>query len=154
VVFLPAPKTCVILISIEVGRGDSNFLGWTQREDGASLFMNNYVLTEVVCLFLWLTTKILPLATPTPKTARLYFGVLGAQGRDVELSPHPISREFPYISRGSKMEMAGKTFSTDFQLKNAVPEVESFRLLKEIYNFFGYSDDKTVRGQEVSSAQN
>jgi hypothetical protein len=28
---------------IFVGRGDSNFLGWTQREDGASLFMNNYV---------------------------------------------------------------------------------------------------------------
>jgi hypothetical protein len=40
------------------------------------------------------------------------------------------------------MPSDNKTFWIDFEIKDAIPEVEALKLLKEIYHWFGITDEE------------
>jgi hypothetical protein len=136
---------------IFVGRNDEDFLGWAvRRKDGENnIYINNYVLTEVVSLFLTATLRIFGGMQSPPEKIKVCFGLtrediyVEIDGRTTtyELSTHPIDQYGSYP--GSKAPAAeGKTFWIDFALKDAVPEVEALRLLREIYHWFGITDEQ------------
>jgi hypothetical protein len=127
---------------IFVGRNDEHFLGWAVPRKGENLYINNYVITEVISLFLVLTIQIFRSAQEPPERVRVYFGFVreSAEGATYELSHHPISPQFGSFP-GQKILAENKMFWIDFELKEAVPEVEALRLLKEIYHWFGITDD-------------
>ncbi len=127
---------------IFVGRADSNFLGWAFRDEADKLSINNYVLTEVIALFFRLAKEIYRFSVPAPKILRVYFQLIATDDRKFELTHHRISKQYPHGFRGLEAMVQGKTFCTDFDLTDGIPEVGAFALLKEIYNFFGHSDDQ------------
>jgi hypothetical protein len=61
---------------IFVGRHDEDFLGWAVRRKGESLYINNYVLTEVVSLFLVLAIRIFNSTEQRPENVGVYFGFM------------------------------------------------------------------------------
>jgi predicted Zn-dependent protease with MMP-like domain len=44
-------------------------------------------------------------------------------------------------TREGKVPAENRTFWIDFTLKDAVPEVEALKLLREIYHWFGITDE-------------
>ena len=57
-----------------------------------------------------------------------------------ELSSHPISSVGSY--EGRQVPADNKTFWIDFELKDAIAEVEALKVLKEIYHWFGITDEE------------
>jgi hypothetical protein len=127
---------------IFVGRNDEDFLGWAVPRKEENLYINNYVMTEVVSLFFVLTIQILRSMPDPPKRAQVCFGLMRekAEGATYELSHHPISRFGS--NRGAKVPAENRTFWIGFDLKDAIPEVEALKLLKEIYHWFGITDEQ------------
>jgi hypothetical protein len=128
---------------IFVGRNDENFLGWAVRRKGENYYINNYVMTEVISLFLVLTIQIFSSTQEPPENIRVFFGFMRerAEGASYELSHHPISPQFGSL-QGRKVLADNKMFWIDFELKDAIPEVEALKLLKEIYHWFGITDEQ------------
>jgi hypothetical protein len=131
---------------IFVGRNDEDFLGWAvkrREEEEKNRYINNYVLTEVVSLFLVLAVQVFDSVQDPPQTVNVAFGFM-QQNEDAttyELSDKEISRQFGSFS-GNRMPAENKTFWIEFGLKGAVPEVEALKLLKEIYHWFGITDER------------
>jgi hypothetical protein len=127
---------------IFVGRNDEDFLGWAVRRKGEDLYINNYVMTEVISLFLVLAIQIFRDVQDPPRKVQVCFGLMRekADGATYELSDHPISPlgSFP----GEKVPAENMTFWIAFELKDAIPEVEALRLLKEVYHWFGITDEQ------------
>ncbi|HEY3591838.1 MAG TPA: ATP-binding protein [Buttiauxella sp.] len=128
---------------IFVGRNDEDFLGWAVPRKEENLYINNYVLTEVVSLFLVLTIDILRGAQEPPKRVGVCFGFMreDAEAANYELSSHPIDRVYGSFG-GKKVPAENRRFWIDFELKDATPEVEALKLLKEIYHWFGITDEQ------------
>jgi hypothetical protein len=130
---------------IFVGRNDEDFLGWAvrRRSEERNLYINNYVMTEVISLFLVLTIQIFSNTQEPPENVRVCFGFMAenTEGATYELSSHPISQQFGSL-QGQKVPAENKTFWIDFELKDAIPEVEALKLLKEIYHWFGFTDEQ------------
>jgi hypothetical protein len=130
-------------ILIFVGRSDEGFLGWAVPRKEENLYINNYVLTEVISLFLVLTIQIFSGTQNPPEKVRVSFGFMRemVEGATYELSEHPVS---PGIAafQGQIVPAENKIFSIDFELKDAIPEVEALKLLKEIYHWFGITDEQ------------
>lgn len=87
---------------------------------------------------------------PPPEEIRVCLGLIrenlyvtiGEATWSYELSEHPIDRVMG-SSRGRKAPAAeNKTFWIEFKLKDAIPEVEALKLLKEIYHWFGITDER------------
>jgi hypothetical protein len=127
---------------IFVGRNDEDFLGWAVPRKGENLYINNYVLTEVISLFSVLTVQIFSGLQTPPERVRVAFGFMreSAESTTYELSPHPVSRPFGSFE-GNKVPAQNKIFWVEFQLKDAVPEAEALNLLMEIYHWFGITDE-------------
>jgi hypothetical protein len=128
---------------IFVGRNDEHFLGWAVPLKGENLYINNYVLTEVVSLFLALIIQIFRSLQARPERVRVSFGFMreNAKGATYELSQHPISLQTGSFE-GQEVVADNKTFWIDFDLQDAIPEVEALRLLREIYHWFGITDEQ------------
>jgi len=130
---------------IFVGRNDEDFLGWAvrRRSEERNLYINNYVMTEVISLFLVLTIQIFSNTQEPPENVRVCFGFMAenTEGATYELSSHPISQQFG-SSQGQKVPAENKRFWIEFELKDAIPEVEALRLLQEIYHWFGITDEQ------------
>jgi hypothetical protein len=129
---------------IFVSRSDEAFLGWARKSDGTTQPINNYVLGEVVSLFFGLAIQVFAFTEPLAQRIQVCFGFFGTQEKDVpyELSHHPLANYAPYGFKGVSAPTSGeKTFVVDFDLKDAKPEVEAYKLLREIYNWFGFTDD-------------
>ncbi len=101
------------------------------------------MLTEVISLFLVLTIQILTSVEEPSERVRVSFGFTRekAEGATYELSHHPVSRQFGSL-QGRKVPAENKIFSINFELKDAIPEVEALKLLKEIYHWFGITDEQ------------
>lgn len=56
------------------------------------------------------------------------------------MSDHPISQYGSYP--GKKVPAENKTFWIDFEFKDSIPEVEALKLLREIYHWFGITDEQ------------
>jgi len=135
---------------IFVGRNDDLFLGWavSPKAGERNIYINNYVLTEVASLFLTATIQIFRGMQDPPEKIKVYFGLASEDLRveiddertTYELGVHPIDRLFGSYS-GKKMPAEDKRFSIDFTLKGAVPEEEALKLLREIYHWFGFTDE-------------
>jgi hypothetical protein len=78
-----------------------------------------------------------------PENVRVCFGFMAenTEGATYELSSHPISQQFGSL-QGQRVPADTKTFWIDFELKDAIPEVEALKLLKEIYHWFGFTDEQ------------
>src|SRR3984957_15588724 len=142
---------------IVVGRSDEDFLGWasksrrTPAEDNIdNTYINNFVLTEVVSLFLTATIQLFSGMQDPPENIKVCFGLRredlyveigGGAAATYELSAHPIDRVFGSYS-GRKVAAEDLTFCIDFTLKDATPEVEALKLLREIYHWFGIADEQ------------
>jgi len=136
---------------IFVGRNDEDFLGWAARRNPAenNIYINNFVLTEVVSLFLTATIQIFGGMQDPPEKIKVCFGLtredlhveIDGEVTTYELSAHPIDRVFGSYS-GRKVLAEDTTFWIDFTLKDAAPEVEALKLLKEIYHWFGITDEQ------------
>ena len=129
---------------IFVGRNDEDFLGWAVKPRSENnLYMNNYVMTEVISLFLVLTIQILSSTQDPPERVRVCFGFMreNAEAATYELSHVPISPQFGSF-QGRKVPAENKIFWIEFELKDAIPEVEALRLLREIYHWFGITDEQ------------
>jgi hypothetical protein len=129
---------------IFVGRNDEDFLGWAVRsKGGANLYINNYVMTEVISLFLVLVIQIFSSTQEPPAQIKVFFGLNGekVEGATYELSRTPISPQVGSF-QGRKVSAENKIFEIQFELKDAVPEVEALKLLKEIYHWFGITDEE------------
>lgn len=128
---------------IFVGRNDENFLGWAVPSKNENVYINNYVLTEVVSLFLVLTIQIFGKMPELPKTVRVFFGFVRekVEAATYELSFHPVQ---PVVGscKGKVIQAEDKIFWIDLELKDAIPEVEALKLLKEIYHWFGIMDEQ------------
>jgi hypothetical protein len=136
---------------IFVGRNDEDFLGWASKRkpEENNIYINNFVLTEVVSLFMTATIQIFGGLQDPPEKIKVWFGLkredlyveIGGAKATYELSAHPIDRVYGSYS-GRKLPAEDKTFWIDFALKDAVPEVEALKLLKEIYHWFGITDEQ------------
>ena len=129
---------------IFVGRNDEDFLGWAvKRKEEENRYINNYVLTEVVSLFFVLAVQVFSDAQDPSQRVKVVFGFMQqkAEAETYELSPHEISQQFGSFP-GKRIPADNKTFWIDFELKDAVPEIEALRLLKEIYHCFGITDEQ------------
>jgi hypothetical protein len=134
---------------IFVGRNDEYFLGWAVKPKALehNIYINNYVLTEVVSLFLTATVRIFGGMQEPPEKVKVFFGLTRedihevSDGTTYELSAHPIDRIVGSYS-GKKVAAQDKTFCIDFALKDAVPEIEALKLLKEIYHSFEITDEQ------------
>jgi hypothetical protein len=127
---------------IFVGRNDEDFLGWAVPRKGENLYINNYVLTEVISLFFVLTVQVFSGVQAPPERVRVAFGFMreSAESTTYELSHHPVSRPVGSFG-GNKVPAQNKIFWIEFQLKDAIPEAEALNLLKEIYHWFGITDE-------------
>jgi hypothetical protein len=127
---------------IFVGRNDENYLGWGVPGKNGNLYINNYVLTEVIALFFRLTLQLYPAMHPPPEQIRIMFGLTRDINYDstYELSHHPINVQWG-MSSGSKIPAKNKIFQVAFDPKATEPEVEALRLLREIYHWFGITDE-------------
>jgi hypothetical protein len=128
---------------IFVGRNDEDFLGWAaKRKNGEqNTYINNYVLTEVISLFCTFVIKVLGGIEDPPEKASTCFGLTTGDAHTFELSSHPIDPRLGSFS-GKKIPAEDKTFWIDFKLKDAIPEVEALRLLRQIYHWFGFMDEQ------------
>jgi hypothetical protein len=130
---------------IFVGRNDVDFLGWAVRpkEGEHNIYINNFVLTEVVSLFFALAIRIFGGLQNPPERIGVYFGLVRDQQDDdttYELSSHAISQYGSYP--GQKIQANNKTLWIHFELKDAIPEVETLKLIMEIYHWFGITDEE------------
>jgi len=129
---------------IFVGRNDSDFLGWASKHDpDTNIYINNFVLTEVVSLFFTLAIQIYGHLKEPPEEIIVYFALTRNQGaKDVtyELSSLPIDRVYGSYG-GMRVPANDKSFTMEFSLRDAIAEVEAVNLLKEIYHWFGIKDD-------------
>jgi hypothetical protein len=136
---------------IFVGRNDQDFLGWAvkRKPEENNIYINNFVLTEVVSLFLTATIHVFGGMQDPPEKITVCFGLkredfyveIDGERATYELSAHPIDRVFGSYS-GRKVPAEDRTFWIGFTLKDAVPEVEALKLLKEIYHWFGITDEQ------------
>lgn len=128
---------------IFVGRNDEDFLGWAVRRKHGELnaYINNYVLTEIVSLFFTLVIKVFSNIQAAPEKARVGFGLTTGDAESFELSTHPIDPTVGSFS-GEKIPAEDKTSWIEFDLKNAIPEVEALKLLQEIYHWFEFMDEQ------------
>jgi hypothetical protein len=128
---------------IFVGRNDGDFLGWAvRRKQGErNAYINNYVLTEVVSLFCTLVIRVFGSIQHAPEKARVGFGLTTGDVQSFELSTHPINPTFGSFP-GKTIPAEDKTFWIEFDLKDAIPEVEALRLLQEIYHWFEFMDEQ------------
>jgi len=62
------------------------------------------------------------------------------EDKNYELSHIEVSPQVGSF-RGRTMPAENKVFSVDFHLNGAIAEIESLRLLKEIYHWFGITDE-------------
>ena len=136
---------------IFVGRNDQDFLGWAVKPKAGenNIYINNYVLTEVISLFLTATTQIFGGMQAPPEKIKVCFGLrrediyveFDGEPTTYELSAHPIDQCGSYPGRKA-LAAEEKTFWIGFTLKDAVPEVEALKLLQEIYHWFGITDEQ------------
>jgi hypothetical protein len=134
---------------IFVGRNDEDFLGWAVRPTAGdnNIYTNNYVLTEVVSRFLTAAIQIFGERQDPPEKIKICFGLtrqevdVANKGTTYELSAHPINQFGSYPGRKAP-PAEDRTFWIDFTLKDAVPEVEALKFLKEIYHWFGITDEQ------------
>jgi hypothetical protein len=92
---------------IFVGRNDENFLGWAVRPKALenNIYINNYVLTEVVSLFLTATIQIFSGMQAPPVKIKVCFGMtredvyVANDGTTYELSARPIDRLGSYSGK-------------------------------------------------------
>ena len=110
---------------------------------GKNIYINNYVLTEVVALFFVLTMQVFNSVQEPPEGIATHFGFMRENGEaaNYELSDRPVQRVLGSFE-GRKVPAENKIFRVDFELKDAIPEVEALRLLKEIYHWFGITDEE------------
>jgi hypothetical protein len=137
---------------IFVGRNDEDFLGWaTRRKEGEyNIYINNYVLSEVVSLFFSLAIQVFGGMQGPPEEIRVCFGLMredlyitvGDATWNYELSDHPIDRVMGSFGGRKAPAVENKMFWIEFKLKDAIPEVEALKLLKEIYHWFGITDER------------
>jgi hypothetical protein len=137
---------------IFVGRSDEDFLGWaTRRKEGEyDIYINNYVLSEVVSLFFSLAVQVFSGMQDPPEEIRVCFGLtrvdmyvtIGDATWNYELSDHPIDRVMGSFGGRKAPAAEDKMFWIEFKLKDAIPEVEALKLLKEIYHWFGITDER------------
>ena len=133
---------------IFVGRNDEDFLGWAVRRKEAdkNIYINNYVLAEVVSLFLTSAVRIFGEMQGPPDNIKVGFGLtrennhVANDGTTYELSSHAVDRFGSYP--GKKVPAENTILWIDFTLKDAVPEVEALKLLKELYHWFGIMDEQ------------
>jgi hypothetical protein len=137
---------------IFVGRNDEDFLGWAWRRQPAennNIYINNFVLTEVISLFLTVTIQIFSGIQYPPENIKVCFGLkredlsleIGIGNKTYELSSRRIDPVLGSYS-GRKVAAEDMTFWIDFTLKDAIPEIEALKLLKEIYHWFGITDEQ------------
>jgi hypothetical protein len=137
---------------IFVGRNDEGFLGWaTARNEGEyNIYINNYVLSEVVSLFFSLAIQVFGGMQRPPEEIRVCFGLMredlyitvGDAPWNYELSDQPIDRVMGSFGGRKAPAVENKMFWIEFKLKDAIPEVEALKLLKEIYHWFGITDER------------
>src|SRR5260370_36962534 len=123
---------------IFVGRGDAELLGWAYKGSDDELLINNVALTEMVCLFLKLSVEMFRLATPIPKQIKVFFGFEGK--RTYKLGNANLSHQFVIDHGWREAPKKWKAFNLQFDLEGAIPEAEAYKILKEIYNWFGFTD--------------
>jgi len=136
---------------IFVGTNDEDLLGWAVKPKAGenNIYINNYVLTEVISLFLTATIQIFRGIQDPPEKIKVCFGLaredvyveIDDERTTYELSARPVDRVFGSFS-GQKVPAEDRTFWINFTLKDSVPEVEALRLLKEIYHWFGITDEQ------------
>jgi hypothetical protein len=126
---------------IFVARGDGLRLGWGTREDEDGWRINNIALAETIYLFLRMTVQMFGLANPMPKGVRLYFGLLEASPGDkrFKLTVENLNARFIFDNDWLIAPHRGKIFAISFDLQNVDPAAEGFKLLTEIYAWFGFS---------------
>jgi len=108
-------------------------------------------MTEVISLFLVLAIQILSSIQQPPERVRVSFGFMWekTEGSTYELSHVPISPQVGSF-QGRKVTAENKIFGIDFELKDAIPEVEALKLLKEIYHWFGITDEQIPYVDSIS----
>jgi hypothetical protein len=107
-------------------------------------------MTEVVSLFMVLALEIFSGTSNPPERIRAAFGFMSEnEGGTYELSSHPVDPTLGSFG-GKQIPTENKIFSIEFELKDAVPEVEALRLLKEIYDWFGITDEEIPYVDSVS----
>jgi hypothetical protein len=85
--------------------------------------------------------KVFGTIQDAPKKARVGFGLTTGDVQSFELSTHPIDPTIGSFS-GKKIPAEDKTFWIEFDLKDAIAEVEALRLLQEIYRWFEFMDEQ------------
>jgi hypothetical protein len=116
---------------IFVGRSDEDFLGWAVKRKEKNLYINNYVMTKVISLFLVLTIQIVGSMQVPPEKVRVFFGFMSekAEGTTYELSCSSRQGTVWELS-GAEVPAENKIFWIGFELKDAIAEVEALKLLK------------------------
>ena len=116
------------------------------------------MLTGVVSLFLIATIQIFSGMQGPPVKIKVCFGLtredvyVANNGTTYELSAHPINQFGSYPGRKAP-PAEDRTFWIDFTLKDAVPEVEALKFLKEIYHWFGITDEQIPYVDSASVSQ-
>ena len=98
---------------IFVGRSDEDFLGWVVKRKEKNLYINNYVMTEVISLFLVLTIQIFGSMQDPSEKVRVFFGFMSekAEGTTYELSCHPVKAPFGSF-QGQKFRQKARYFGS------------------------------------------
>jgi hypothetical protein len=98
---------------IFVGRSDEDFLGWAVKRKEKNLYINNYVMTEVISLFLVLTIQIFGSMQDPSEKVRVFFGFMSekAEGTTYELSCHPVKAPFGSF-QGQKFRQKTRYFGS------------------------------------------
>jgi hypothetical protein len=126
---------------IFVARGDGLRLGWGAKDDEHGWRINNIALAETIYLFLRMTIQMLGLAKPAPKRVRVYFGLWEASAGDklFKLTAENLNAHFHLDNDWRIAPHKGKIFGISLDLENVDPAAEGFKLLTEIYAWFGFS---------------
>jgi hypothetical protein len=129
---------------IFVGRGDSGLLGWACKGTEDELLINNVALMETVCLFLELSVEMFRLAAPVPKQIKILFELKDSpnEKRTYKLGNTNLSRDIVFDFGWREGPNNRRVFAIQFDLESAIPQAEAFELLKQIYNWFGFTDDQ------------
>ena len=131
-------------VLIFVGRGDDELLGWACKSSHHELLINNIALIETICLFLRLSIEMFRLATPIPKQIKIFFEFMnsGNGKRVFKLGNASLSRQLVFDHGWREAPSKRNVFVFQFDLEGALAEAEAFNLVKEIYNWFGFTDDQ------------
>lgn len=123
---------------IMIGAGDADFLAWGNKSHDR-LKINQLVLIETSYLFALLTKEVLHKATLTPQSVLYRLGLhrMTLQGNCL-LFPGPLN---PFSHGGKTASGSDASFTTTALLDDD-PAYPAFRLVAEVYHWFGFEDDK------------